>query len=102
MLNLEIFQNAVKHLQFKPDLDCFASRLNTQLPKYISYKPDSYAYLIDAFSVYWGFYKCYVFPPFSLIGRTLQKICMDQGEVIFVVPKWPIEPCYNTFQGMLS
>ena len=43
MLNLEIFQKAIKHLKFKPDLDCFASRLNTQLPKYISCKPDPYA-----------------------------------------------------------
>ena len=102
MLNPEIFQKAIKHLKFKPDLDCFASRLNTQLPKYISYEPDPYAYLIDAFSVHWGFYKCYLFPPFSLIGRTLQKICMDQAEVILVVPKWPTQPWYNTFQGMPS
>ena len=36
MLNPEIFQKAIKHLKFKPDLECFASRLNTQLPKYIS------------------------------------------------------------------
>ena len=59
ILNPEIFQNAMKHLQFKPDLDCFASRLNTQLPKYISYKPDPYAYLIDAFSVHWGLNAIY-------------------------------------------
>ena len=65
MLNPEIFQKTIKHLKFKPDLDCFASRLNTQLPKYISYKPDPYAYLIGAFSVHWGFYKRYLFPPFS-------------------------------------
>ena len=70
MLNPKIFQKAIKHLKFKPDLDCFASRLNTQLPKYISYKPDPYAYLTDAFSVHWGFYKCYLFPPY--------KIRMDQ------------------------
>ena len=58
----------MKHLKFKLDLDCFTLRLNTQLPKYISNKPDPYAYLIDAFSVHWGFYKYYLFPPFSLIG----------------------------------
>ena len=46
MLNPEIFQKAIKHLQFKLDLDCFASRLNTQLLKYILYKPDPYPYLI--------------------------------------------------------
>ena len=102
MLNPEIFQKAIKHLKFKPDLDCFASSLNTRLPKYISYKPDLYACLIDAFSVHWGFYKCYLFPPFSLIGHTLQKICMDQTEVILVVPKWPTQPWYNNVQGMLS
>ena len=102
MLNPEIFQKAVKHLKFKPDIDCFASRLNTQLPKYISYKPDPYAYLIDAFSVHWGFYKCYLFPPFILIGRTLQKIHMDHIEVIIVVPKWSTPPWFNTIQGMLS
>ena len=76
MLNSDIFQKAMKHLKFKPDLDCFASRLNTQLPKYISYKPDLYAYLVDSFSVHWGFYKCYLFLPFRLTGQTLQKICM--------------------------
>ena len=36
MLNAEIFQKAIKHLNFNPDLDCFASGLHTQLPKYIS------------------------------------------------------------------
>ena len=102
MLNPEIFQKTIKHLKFKPDPDCFASRLNTEPPKYISYKPDPYAYLIDAFSVHWGFYKWYFFPPFSLIGRTLQKICMDQTEVILVVQKWPTQSWFNTFQGMLS
>ena len=49
MLNPEIFQKEIKDLKFKPDLDCFASRLNIQLPKYILYTPDPYAYLIDAF-----------------------------------------------------
>ena len=53
MLNSEIFQKVIKHLKFIPDLDFFTSRLNTLLPKYISYKPDPYAYLTDAFSVHW-------------------------------------------------
>ena len=52
MLNPAIFQNAIKQLKFEPDLDCFTPRLNTQLPKYISNKPDSYAYLIYAFPVH--------------------------------------------------
>ena len=51
MLNHAIFPKTIKHQIFEPDLDCFASRLNTQLPKYISYKPDPYAYLFDAFQL---------------------------------------------------
>ena len=92
MLNPEIFQKAMKHLNFKPYLDCYGwllwSRLNIQLPQYISYKPGLYPYLTDFFSVHWGFYKYYLFPPFSLTGQTLQKICMDRAEVILAVPKW--------------
>ena len=40
MLNSAIFQMTKKHLKFEPGLYCFASRLNTQLTIYISYKPD--------------------------------------------------------------
>ena len=61
MLNHAIFQKAIKHVKFETHLDCSSPRLNTQLPKYISYKPDLYAYLTDAFSVHWGFYNCYLF-----------------------------------------
>ena len=99
MLNPSIFQKATKHLKFEPDLDYFASRLYKKLCKYISYKPDPYAYLIDAFSVYWGFYNCYLFPPFSLIRRTLQKIRMDQIKVVLPVSKWSTQPWYNSFRG---
>ena len=67
MLNPEIFKKEIKHLKLRPDLDCFASRLSIQLPKYISYKPDPYLYLTDAFSIDWGLYKCYLFSPFSLV-----------------------------------
>ena len=43
-----------------------------------------------------------LFPSFSLIGSTLQKTRMDQTEVFLVVPKWPTQPWYNSFQEMLS
>ena len=92
MLNSAIFQKAIRHLKVKPDLNCFGSRLNTQVPNYISCKPDPYAYLIDAFSIHWGFYNCYLFPPPNLIGQTLQKICSDQTEVVLVVSKKLTQP----------
>ena len=97
-----VFQKTIKRLKFEPDLDYFASWLNAQLPNCISYKPHPYAYAIDAFSVQWGFCNCYLFPPFSLNRRILQKIRMDQREVVLVVPKWSNQPWYDNFHGILS
>ena len=94
MLNPATFQKTIKHLKFKPDVDGFTSRLNTQLPKYICYKPDPYACLTNAFSVHWVFYKCYLFPPLSLIAW----IRMDQTEVILVVGNSALA---NSLQGKL-
>ena len=82
----EIYKKALKQLQFTPNLDCFATRISTQLDRYVSYKPDPYAFLIDAFTVNWQLYNCYLFPPFSIMGRVLRKIQIDQAEVILVAP----------------
>ena len=70
-LNPSIFKKVTNFLSFIPDIDCFANRINTQLSKYISYRPDPNAYHVDAFSVSWKHFRCYLFPPFSLIGRVL-------------------------------
>ena len=36
---------------FRVDIDLFASRLNAQIPKYVSWKPDPFASFIDTFSL---------------------------------------------------
>ena len=43
MLNKAIFQQAVRHFGFKPDIDCFATRANAQLETYVSRQSDPYA-----------------------------------------------------------
>ena len=44
----------------KPDLDLFASRLNHQLPRYVSWIPDPNAVGVDAFTLDWGTqYNCF-------------------------------------------
>ena len=70
------------------EVDMFASRLNAKLKKYVSFFPDHDAYAIDAFSMTWRNYLLYMFPPFSLIPRILQKIQADQAEVVLVAPVW--------------
>ena len=54
----------------------FASRLNNQLPTYISYKPDLNAYGANV----WKHLKFYYFLPFSCITR-LQKSIKKRAKV---------------------
>ena len=100
MLHRNIFDNICKILKFDPEIDCFANRLNHQIPKYISYKPDPDEFLVDAFSVNWSLYKCYLFPPFSLVGRVLQKIKIDGALALIIAPSWTTQPWYTTLMSM--
>lgn len=93
MLNREIFGNITKEL-FIPQIDLFASRINNQLDKYVSWKPDPGAHAVDAFSLDWSTNLFYAFPPFSLLGRVVQKLEADQAEGIVIVPNWPSQPWF--------
>ena len=78
------------------DVDLFASRINKLMDRFISWKPDPYAYAIDAFSVSWnGFINAYAFPPFSVISRVLQKIRDDKAAVTLVAPVWPTQAWFT-------
>ena len=85
----------------KPDIDLFASRLNAQLPRYISWMPDPGAESIDAFSVDWKQFMFYAFPPFCLVARCLQKIHNDKACGIIVVPNWPTQAWFPLLKKMM-
>lgn len=82
--------SAISKTFFTPDLDLFATRLNTQLPKFVSWFPDPEAFASDAFSICWtDLYLPYIFSPFSVIQRVLQKITEEKvRKVLMVVPWW--------------
>jgi len=61
------------------NIDLFASRLNDQLDVYYSWKPDPGCTYVDAFSIDWGNFNFFAFPPFSLIPRCVQNILLRQG-----------------------
>lgn len=81
-----------------PDIDLFATRVNSKCTAFISWKPDPYAQNIDAFTVDWNIYNFYAFPPFSLILKTLNKIISDRAQGIVVVPYWPSQPWFPLFK----
>ena len=64
-LNPSIF-NRLCAIWQKPDIDLFASRLNSQVDKFCSWKPDPQSTFVNAFTLDWALFSyIYVFPPFS-------------------------------------
>ena len=101
MLNNSLLSVALESFEFAPEIDLFASRINAQFHKYVSYRPDPHAFAIDAFTLNWGELKFYAFPPFSLIAAVLSKIQNEGGEGICVLPDWSTQSWYTkAFQIM--
>ena len=80
-LNTELLQQALQILGVNPDLDLFASRINTQLSSYVSFKPDPGAKAVQSvmlsLQLSWHDTRFYAFPPFCVIPKVLQNICTD-------------------------
>ena len=86
-----------------PSIDLFASRINTQLKTFCSWKPDPLATYIDVFSLHWAQFDLpYLFPPFSLIARCLQKVREEGASVWMVVPFWMLQPWMEMLLSMLT
>ena len=86
-------------LNFKPQIDLFASRVNRQFLIYCSFNPDTDASCIDAFTLSWSYFYC--FPPFSCVLEVLQKIIQDKETGIMVVPMWPTQSWYPILTSLL-
>lgn len=100
-LNVEIFQKLC-NIFGVPIIDLFASRLNKQVPRFCSWHPDPEAEHFDAFSITWSqFPLVYIFPPFALIARCLQKMRAEMARGWFIVPFWPSQPWMGTLLKML-
>ena len=72
-LSTQLFQK-ISGMFGTPTLDLFASRINYQIDRCISWKPDPKAQATDAFSIHWNTKFYYIFPPFSLLGKVTAKI----------------------------
>ena len=95
MLNPKIFNETQKILSFHSQLDCFATRINTQLSEYFSRIPHPEAKFIDAFTINSNPYLCYLLPPFVMLPRPLQNIQVEQVEPLIVAPYWLTQPLFS-------
>ena len=76
---------ALEHLCFKPEIDLFATDINTSFGKYAAFRPDPGSMYKDAFRIDWYDLKFYLFSPISVIFRVLSKVKQDSAEGIIVV-----------------
>jgi hypothetical protein len=100
-LNKEIFQRLCRRLRIKPSIDLFASRLNYKVKRYVAWQPDPEAEYIDAFTGFWGGEQVYIFPPFGILPKTMQKFRQDRAEGLVIVPFWPTKPWFTMWVEML-
>ena len=90
-LDHDIFLEVCSKLD-TPEIDLFASRINTQLDTFCSWRKDPECTFVDAFSLNWGnFNTVYIFPPFSLLNSCIRKIREDQARGIIIAPLWPTQ-----------
>ena len=100
MLDSSVFCQIVAVYQ-QPQVDLFASHHNHQLPNYFSWILDPQAMGTDAFSIPWKFNLYYLFPPFPLIQKCIQKIKQDQTDALLITPVWKSRPWYPLLLEML-
>ena len=101
MLQSKFLNLALEHLCFKPEIDLFATSINTQFGKYAAFRPDPGAMYIDVFSIDSFDLNFYAFPPISVIPGVLAKVKQDSAEGIIIVPFWPTQVWYPIMLEML-
>jgi hypothetical protein len=85
-----------------PDIDLFASRANAKCQAYVSWRRDSDAIAVDAFTLNWSRNFFYCFPPFSVILKSLHKIIHDKATGILVFPVWPSQAWYPLLMSLIQ
>jgi hypothetical protein len=81
-LNTKVYHE-INSLYGPQYIDLFASRINHQLPRYVSYLPDPNVEFADAFS-----FNGFAFPPFSIVGKVLQKLIAEETDLTLIAPLW--------------
>ena len=83
-LHPELFHKIVDKFG-KPDIDLYASRINRQLKRSVSWHPEPGAMAVNASCFTWNNNYFYMFPHFSLVGRVLAKMNRDKTKAVIVV-----------------
>src|SRR6185437_7218412 len=82
-------------------IDLFANRTNTQLPRFYSWTPDPFAEATDAFLQSWNKQNLWANPPWILIPQILSKTIHEKATLTILVPLWESAPWFPTLLNLL-
>ena len=81
-------------------VDLFATRLNRQVHRYVSWKPDPNCIAADGLRFSIGKENSWCFPPEALISKLLAKVVREQATITLVAPLWPSKPWWPELQAL--
>lgn len=101
-LDPALFQRACRHFRhiIRPTVDWFATRLNRQLPRYVSRLYDPSATAVDAFQQDWRREDGWINPPFPLISVILDRLDRLGARALVVLPTWRSAAWWPLAQAM--
>lgn len=86
----------------EPTWDLFASPENAKCELFISRFPAPRASLVDAFAYNWcQFPGVYIFCPFRLMSRVVQRLTQQPVQAIIVFPRWPTQSWWSQLQDLI-
>ena len=72
------------------EVDLFATAFNHKLPQYVAPNLDPQAVAVDSLNLDWNQWrKIYLFPPFNIIMKVLDKLRSYKGTAVLLAPLWP-------------
>jgi hypothetical protein len=95
-----VFQQ-IKEFAFEPQIDLFATSVNTKVPVFYSPLPESTALGTDAMSHPWDGLWAYAYPPTGFIREVLHKMQRSRCELLLVAPVWPKQTWYPLLLSLL-
>lgn len=84
----------------RPLVDLFATPQNAHLPGFYTRFQCTGAEGCNALRCRWPPGLLYVFPPIPLIPQVIQKLIVEQAEILLIAPLWPRRPWYVDLVGL--
>ena len=97
-LDPKVFQGLVQ-LMGNPVVDLFASRLNHQLPQYITWRPDPFSQGTNAMHQDWSQNYLYA-SPFLPYEQNFTVGQERTPSMLLITPTWPTQPWYSSLPQM--